>query len=50
MKTNGAGVCAPDETLLRCDFAREPKRRLIRVRDGVLWYCDAGKGWICNLT
>ena len=20
------------------------------MKDGVLWYCDANKGWICNLT
>jgi hypothetical protein len=20
------------------------------IKDGVLWYCDPAKGWVCNLT
>ena len=27
-----------------------PSMHGLDIKDGVLWYCDANKGWICNLT
>jgi hypothetical protein len=32
------------------DKANDPSLHGLDIKDGVLWYCDAGKGWICNLT
>ncbi len=32
------------------DKANDPSVHGLDIKDGVLWYCDAGKGWICNLT
>jgi hypothetical protein len=32
------------------DKAADPSVHGLDIKDGVLWYCDAGKGWICNLT
>ncbi len=28
----------------------DPTVHGLEMRNGVLWYCDADKGWICNLT
>jgi hypothetical protein len=28
----------------------DPSVHGLDMKDGVLWYCDANKGWICNLT
>jgi sugar lactone lactonase YvrE len=28
----------------------DPAVHGLELKDGVLWYCDADKGWICNLT
>ena len=32
------------------DKASDPSLHGLDIKDGVLWYCDANKGWICNLT
>jgi hypothetical protein len=32
------------------DKAIDPSVHGLDIKDGVLWYCDANKGWICNLT
>ena len=32
------------------DKVADPSLHGLDIKDGVLWYCDAGKGWICNLT
>ena len=32
------------------DKANDPSVHGLDIRDGVLWYCDANKGWICSLT
>ncbi len=32
------------------DKAADPSLHGLDMKDGVLWYCDANKGWICNLT
>jgi len=32
------------------DKANDPSVHGLDIKDGVLWYCDANKGWICNLT
>jgi hypothetical protein len=32
------------------DKAADPSLHGLDIKDGVLWYCDANKGWICNLT
>ena len=32
------------------DKVNDPSVHGLDIKDGVLWYCDAGKGWICNLT
>ena len=32
------------------DKAADPSVHGLDIKDGTLWYCDAGKGWICNLT
>jgi hypothetical protein len=32
------------------DKASDPSVHGLDIKDGVLWYCDANKGWICNLT
>jgi hypothetical protein len=32
------------------DKAGDPSVHGLDIKDGVLWYCDANKGWICNLT
>jgi hypothetical protein len=31
------------------DKAGDPSVHGLDIKDGVLWYCDANKGWICNL-
>jgi hypothetical protein len=28
----------------------DPSVHGLDIKDGALWYCDANKGWICNLT
>jgi hypothetical protein len=30
--------------------ANDPSVHGLDIKDGVLWYCDANKGWICSLT
>jgi len=32
------------------DKANDPSIHGLDIKGGVLWYCDANKGWICNLT
>ena len=32
------------------DKTVDPSLHGLDMKDGVLWYCDANKGWICNLT
>jgi streptogramin lyase len=32
------------------DKVNDPSVHGLDIKDGVLWYCDAAKGWICNLT
>jgi hypothetical protein len=32
------------------DKARDPSVHGLDIKDGVLWYCDANKGWVCSLT
>ena len=32
------------------DKANDPSVHGLDIKDGVLWYCDANKGWICNLA
>jgi hypothetical protein len=32
------------------DKANDPSLHGLDIKDGVLWYCDANKGWICTLT
>jgi hypothetical protein len=32
------------------DKNTDPSIHGLDMKDGVLWYCDAGKSWICNLT
>src|SRR6478752_2874107 len=31
------------------DKVNDPSVHGLDIKDGVLWYCDANKGWICNL-
>jgi hypothetical protein len=35
---------------IKLDKANDPSVHGLDMKDGVLWYCDANKGWICNLT
>jgi hypothetical protein len=35
---------------IQLDKDRDPQIHGLELKDGVLWYCDASKGWICNLT
>jgi sugar lactone lactonase YvrE len=35
---------------IRLDKQNDPSIHGLDMKDGVLWYCDANKGWICNLT
>jgi hypothetical protein len=28
----------------------DPTVHGLEMKDGVIWYCDADKGWICTLT
>lgn len=32
------------------DKTNDPSRHRLDIKDGLLWYCDANKGWFCNLT
>lgn len=32
------------------DKVNDPSVHGLDIRSGVLWYCDANKGWVCNLT
>jgi len=32
------------------DKQNDPSPHGLDIKDGVLWYCDANKGWICSLT
>ena len=31
------------------DKVNDPSVHGLDIKDGVLWYCDAAKGWVCNL-
>jgi hypothetical protein len=35
---------------IQLDKNKDPEIHGLELKDGVLWYCDASKGWICNLT
>jgi len=35
---------------IQLDKKNDPAIHGLEIRDGVLWYCDAGSGWVCNLT
>jgi len=35
---------------IQLDKAGDPQVHGLELKDGVLWYCDASKGWVCNLT
>ncbi len=35
---------------IQLDKANDPQVHGLEIRDGVLWYCDASKGWVCTLT
>lgn len=32
------------------DRQNDPSVHGLDIKDGVLWYCDANQGWVCNLT
>jgi len=32
------------------DKVNDPSLHGLDIKDGVLWYCDAAQGWVCNLT
>ena len=34
---------------IQLDKASDPQVHGLEIKDGVLWYCDASKGWVCNL-
>jgi hypothetical protein len=33
---------------IQLDRNKDPQIHGLELKDGVLWYCDASKGWICN--
>ena len=35
---------------IQLDKKNDPAIHGLEIKDGVLWYCDAGSGWVCNLT
>ena len=35
---------------IQLDKNTDPAIHGLELKDGVLWYCDAGRGWVCNLT
>jgi hypothetical protein len=35
---------------IQLDKKNDPQVHGLEIKDGVLWYCDASKGWVCNLT
>jgi hypothetical protein len=35
---------------IQLDKSTDPAIHGLEIKNGVLWYCDAGKGWVCNLT
>ena len=35
---------------IQLDKDKDPQIHGLELKDGVLWYCDASKGWICNLS
>jgi hypothetical protein len=35
---------------IQLDKKNDPSLHCLEMRNGVLWYCDASKGWVCNLT
>ena len=35
---------------IQMDKANDPQVHGLELKDGVLWYCDASKGWFCTLT
>jgi hypothetical protein len=35
---------------IQLDKASDPQVHGLELKDGALWYCDASKGWVCNLT
>lgn len=35
---------------IQLDKKNDPAVHGLEIRNGVLWYCDAQSGWVCNLT
>jgi hypothetical protein len=35
---------------IQLDKKNDPAIHGLELKDGVLWYCDAASGWVCNLT
>jgi len=35
---------------IQLDKNTDPSIHGLEIKNGVLWYCDANKGWVCNLT
>jgi hypothetical protein len=35
---------------IQLDKKSDPQVHGLEIKDGILWYCDASKGWVCNLT
>ena len=35
---------------IQLDKNTDPAIHGLELKSGVLWYCDAGQGWVCNLT
>jgi hypothetical protein len=35
---------------IQLDKKNDPAIHGLEIKDGVLWYCDAASGWVCNLT
>lgn len=35
---------------IQLDKTKDPSVHGLGFKDGVLWYCDAGKGWVCTLV
>jgi hypothetical protein len=35
---------------IQLDKNTDPSIHGLEIKNGVLWYCDANQGWVCNLT
>jgi hypothetical protein len=35
---------------IQLDKKNDPQVHGLELKDGIIWYCDASKGWVCNLT